>query len=187
MIAQDFEWKTDVTRVDYFARDVAYYAVTYGIQNQLKLYNRHIQAILYFSQVTWIVEKGHPCFYDEIKAGKLGPLVDEVQGILCEFYTVPIDDIPLPWKDDMEKFFEERGFKHLVPNKNLKPEDQKQIASIIEKVGTYSKNDLIDLFQQQPLWKAYRQQCENEGKDKMLCYDIQELKNYYEQHPIEIV
>lgn len=182
MIIQNVEWDLDAIKADYYARDVAYYAVSYIIENELALYNRHVQAILYFTQVTWLVERDKPCFKDEIHIGKLGPMVVEIQNELSWFYTEPIYLIPLGWQKD-NPYNPSWKRKYLMP-KDLKPEDQERIVPIIEKIANYSVNDLIDLFQNQPLWKQCRKLYE-EGK-RPPYYHLQELKEYYSQHPIEI-
>jgi hypothetical protein len=172
----------------YYARDVAYYAVSYGIKNRLYLYNRQVQTILYFAQVVWLLEKGYPCFLEEIERWKLGATVKDVYQTLYIFGSDPIHFIPSEWEQPIELFLptvygrERRSID--MTAKPLLSEDADWIRFITEKISNWDLNTIINYFHQHPLWKPYETLLWKE-RGKVPSYAHDELIAYYSQYPEE--
>jgi hypothetical protein len=174
----------------YHAKDVACYVVSYGIEKGLNLIHRQVQTILYFTQIEWLLEKGYPCFHEEIERWKLGATVKNVHQTLCIFGSDPIHFIPSEWKQPIEIFLPKvyGGERRLVDMtaKLLLIEDADWIRFITEKISNWDLNTIIHYFRQHPLWKPYETLLWEE-REKAPVYTHDELIEYYSQHPEERV
>ena len=70
--------KGKVFQTMYDALLIAKYVIWYCNDKNLIVSNLKLQKLLYFIQAAFLVEKGTPCFYDEIEAWDFGPVIPVV-------------------------------------------------------------------------------------------------------------
>lgn len=124
----------------YSALLVARFAINHCNEIKTSISNLKLQKILYFIQADFLVNKNEPCFYEEIEAWNLGPVVPEVY---MAFKIYGSSNIPFQ-KD------------YTVMEAISKP-DQIRIMNMTEKCSKYSTSALVDITHKQAPWRnAYQ-------------------------------
>lgn len=124
----------------YSALDVARYIIWYCKQSNYVISNLKLQKILYFVQADFLVNRGTPCFYEEIEAWDFGPVVPEVYH---EFKIFGSSDIPASVC---------KGAEYMIIRS-----DRKMIDDMVDECAQYTASYLVDVTHSQYPWKkAYR-------------------------------
>lgn len=122
----------------YDASAVAAYIVSYCNSKGYSVTNLKLQKMLYFVQAGFLRDLNQPCFYQNIEAWDVGPVVPELYN---EYSFYGSDEIPVP-----ENFY----YRRL----RIKKEDMKRISRMIFDCSYYSDADLAEIIRHQNPWKA---------------------------------
>lgn len=79
----------------YSALDIAKYVINHEHKNSREISNLRLQKLLYFVQAKCLVDKGEPCFEDDLEAWDYGPVVPAVYYKYSKFHSKPIVEIEL--------------------------------------------------------------------------------------------
>ena len=124
----------------YDANLIAKYIVNRCSDTNKPISNLKLQKILYFVQAGFLVNKGKPCFNNEIKAWDYGPVAPDVYH---EYKMYGSANIP--------KSENIGGFSV------ISKEDRAQLDSIIDKTAKYSASTLVEITHRQSPWKQAHQ------------------------------
>ena len=124
----------------YNALLIAEYIVKYCNDKKFSISNLKLQKLLYFVQAAFLVEKGLPCFPEEIEAWDFGPVVPLV------YYKYKIyGGTNIPYMNSDENLFEV-----------ISQEDKDIINRIINDCAKYTASMLVDITHKQAPWlEAY--------------------------------
>ncbi|MBR1603546.1 MAG: DUF4065 domain-containing protein [Synergistaceae bacterium] len=119
---------------------IAKYIIKYCNKSNLSISNLKLQKLLYFIQAAFLVERGQPCFSDEIEAWDFGPVVPAV------YYKYKIyGGTNIPYVNNNETLFV-----------SISKADKDIIDRIINDCAKYTASMLVDITHKQTPWlKAY--------------------------------
>lgn len=127
----------------YSALMIAEYVIAYYGKTEWIISNFKLQKVLYFLQVEYALRFDKPLFLDNIESWDFGPVVPIVYEKYEKFGTA---DIP--------------GF--LVINTRINQEDKIIIDEVLEKLKSYTNNDLTAMVISQKPWiKNYKKGMRN--------------------------
>lgn len=139
----------------YDVLDVSRYIINYCNKNNKNISNLKLQKILYFVQAYFIIVKNEPCFKEDIKAWKKGPVVLESYH---EFKCYVSGHIP---KID--------NYISIITE-----EDKKLIRKVIDKFILLSSSRLVEITQKQSPWLEAR-------RKNIDIISIESIKNYFNE------
>ena len=126
----------------YAAQDIARFVIWYSKKKDYSINNLKLQKIMYFLQADYIVNKNTLCFSDDIDAWDMGPVIS---GVYHKFAKYGSAEIPLTGCEDAAR--------------EIRLQDQKRIARIIDNCARYSTPQLTAMTLRQEAWKeAYERQ-----------------------------
>ncbi len=121
--------------------DVCKYIIHYENKNGKPVTNLRLQKLLYFIQVYFWGAFGRPCFNEELRAWKYGPVVVEVYERYKFFGSLSIIQESIV------------NSHSLIPNE----EDRIAIEQVLDSLRNLSTNSLVDFSHRQSPWKdAYQ-------------------------------
>lgn len=122
----------------YSALSIAQYIIDYCSNTNKIISNLKLQKVLYFVQAEFLVDTGHPCFYEDIEAWDFGPVVPEVYFKFRIYGSATIPPIkPVHFK--------------------ISDADRIRINSIVSACSEYTASQLVEITHNQTPWrKAYK-------------------------------
>lgn len=140
----------------YNALDIAGYLVVRADEVDSNISTIKMQSLLYFCQAYFLIEKGKPCFGDNIIATKNGPMVNRVWD---EFKKFGAGNIP-------------KSYISYQLNRNpIEKSDEILLNDILYKFEDWFSTQLLDIiFKQEPFIKALK-------KNKPV--SIKDIKEYF--------
>ena len=79
--------------MEYKVKDIAAYIVNYSIETNNYVSNLKLQKLLYYVQAYFAVQKNTPCFNEEIRHWRHGPVVREAYSEYKVYFNDDITDI----------------------------------------------------------------------------------------------
>lgn len=164
----------------YNALDVAQYVINYAIEQGKPVSNLKLQKILYYIQAAFLVEKGVPCFKEQILNWRHGPVVKEVYDEYKDYANNEISDI-------------QKGYYKLLLDKNnlkfvtkfeefeqskISEEDKKLINKVID---SYLNIDAWELVRRTHLEDPWGKESERNGN-----ISTDSIKNYFKTNKNKI-
>lgn len=117
------------------AIDIAQYIIWYCSDNNFAVSNLKLQKILYFVQAEFLVNTGHPCFFEDIEAWDFGPVVPVVYR---KYKVYGSSNIPA--------FF-------LNNDVGLEDDEMKLVDGIVDVCAEYTASELVEITHNQSPWK----------------------------------
>lgn len=119
----------------YKALDIAKYVVDYSFDRKKTVSNLRLQKILYFIQAEFLVSKNIPCFFEDIYAWSLGPVVPEVYREYKIFGSASI-----PSKGTKDVYYE------------IMQSDKDLINEMVDQCNEYSTSMLVQFTHEHDPW-----------------------------------
>lgn len=137
----------------YKAMDVAQYVINHSIDNASPISNLKLQKLLYYVQAAFLVEKGEPCFSDDLKNWRHGPVVPVVYSEYKRYLNNVIKD-------------RQTGFSQLTLDENIniiviseeyseskfKEEDRDLINKVVDALARFKPWELVDRTHREDPW-----------------------------------
>lgn len=139
------------------ALEIARYIIWYCGQNGYSVSNLKLQKILYFVQAEFLVETGHPSFFEDIEAWDFGPVVPEVYR---EYKIFGSSNIPT-------FFIGKRVY--------LRNSEMDLINGIVDECSEYTDSKLVEITHSQKPWIiAY-----HSGRNRVISNDS--IREYFSE------
>lgn len=119
--------------MQYQVLDVCKYIIKYIDNKEYCISNLKLQKLLYFIQAYFLVDKGCPCFIENIEAWGFGPVVPEA------YYKYK--------RHGANAIYNEMSYDFIASD------DKKRINEIVDQCEDWSSADLTDITQNQTPWK----------------------------------
>lgn len=154
----------------YNVMDASLYIANYSNARFYSISNLKLQKLLYFIQAYFLVEKGEPCFAENIEAWSFGPVVPKSYREFKKFggADIPCTSSYLELKE--KKFETER--KYFDPN-IISPNDKNLINNVIDKFSNLSAGTLTQISLNQKLW------IDTYYSSKSKIININDIKGYF--------
>lgn len=165
----------------YRAMQIANYIVHLASKKGMDVTNLQIQKILYYLQAKTLVYNGRPLFKENIEKWRLGPVIPEVYHEYKLYGSQPIDEISTEMIFDDETFNVE--FVEFDEN-DIDAETRDDISGAIITLLGKDAFELVDLTHEHTPWKQLRERIED--GEKGLKYSVEELYDYFTEHPEEL-
>lgn len=160
----------------YNALDIAQYVINYAIEKGNPVSNLKLQKILYYIQAAFLVEKGIPCFKEEILNWRHGPVVKEVYDEYKDYTNNEISDIQKGYYKlllDKENLKFIAKFEEFEQNKILN-EDKRLIDKVIDGYLGIDAWELVKRTHMEDPWEKY--------SDRNEIISIDSIKDYFEKN-----
>ncbi len=139
-----------MSNIIYDVSDVARYVINYINSKGNVISNLKLQKVLYFIQAAFLVEKGIPCFDEELEAWDFGPVVPSVYHAYKKFGAGYIPSINNYFQFSSD-IFECRFVDY--DNSIIYDEDKLLINNMVDQCINYSASQLVDITHHQSPWK----------------------------------
>lgn len=144
--------------MEYKVKDIAAYIVNYSIETNNYVSNLKLQKLLYYVQAYFAVQKNTPCFNEEIRHWRHGPVVREVYSEYKVYFN---DDI--------------------IDNKTcdfIEDSDKDLINEVVDSYRRYNAWDMVKKTHEEEPWV-------NTDSDDIIGFN--EIKKYYNEHQDKIL
>lgn len=155
----------------YRAMDIAQYVINYSINENKPVSNLKLQKLLYYIQAAFIVETKEPCFVDDLKNWRHGPVVPVVYSEYKRYLNNVIKDRQI-------------GFSQLTLDENMnivvisgeysenkfKEEDRVLINKVVDSLSGFKPWELVDRTHEEDPWLKDSQSDEIISNESILRY-----------------
>ncbi len=138
----------------YAAMDIARYVINYCIDIDKPISNLKLQKILYYIQAAFLVERGEPCFEEDIVKWRHGPVQREVYNNFKGFIGGNIDEEQREYTEYI--FHDDFSVEKIVRIFNpevISLEDQEIIDRVIVGLVDLKAWDLVEKTHQEDPWR----------------------------------
>lgn len=156
----------------YKAMDIAQYTINYSIQTDKPISNLKLQKLLYYIQAAFLIETGEPCFVDDIKNWRHGPVVPEVYSEYKRYLNNDITDKQISYSQLVLDENMNISVKYEEYNEeNIEKQDKILIKKVVDSLSKFGAWDLVDRTHQEDPWNY------SERGDTIT---NESIKNYFE-------
>lgn len=165
----------------YKALDVGDFVVWRFLKDNQVISNLKLQSVLYYLQSYWLCKYNQPLFQDRIAKGRMGPIVEEVYNVYKIYGSSRIHEVGkyIRLKNDGNVEI----IEYQIENSPIEKRYQKEISKVLE--GLYGVNglELLDKIKNHPMYQ--RDWLFISRGITWIAYDLNELKQFFEQNPSE--
>lgn len=143
----------------YSARDISQYIIDYSNKIGSPVSNLKLQKLLYYVQANFIINKGKPCFSNEIEHWRHGPVVREIYSEYKSFFN-----------DDIKLFFYNYGY--------ISVNDKKSINKVVDSYRSFNPWEMVERTHEEKPWL-------DTNKDEII--SISKIKEYFSKNKERIL